>query len=200
VAQVVDSQLRGYPSQPEVRVRRSDGGVDVEVPPPAQPATVPSLPAERVRRPVRIFPYAVSPEHLDRAIRDLGVNATVCTHARQADVVLTLRALAKKRPKKLRELMVDNTQVHAIGSDTHAKIVDFLRELFELSGVNPEHEHALHEAENAIAEVIAHRQAVALGPQNPHLRRLQHQLVEAYGLASESTGRGHTRRVVVLPR
>ena len=105
-----------------------------------------------------------------------------------------------KRPKKLRELMVDNTHVHAIGSDTHAKIVEFLRELFDLSGVNPEQEHALREAETAIAEVTANRQAVALDPQNPHLRRLQHQLVEAYGLMSESTGRGHARRVVVLPR
>ena len=200
VAQVVDAQLRGQPSQPQVRVRRSDGGVDVEAPPLALPISGQPPASERVRRPLRIFPYAVSPEHLDRAIRDLGVNATVCPHPRQADVILTLRALAKKRPKKLRELMIDSTQVHAIGSDTHAKIVDFLRELFELSKVNPEHERALHEAENAIAEVIARRQAVALGPQNPHLRRLQHQLVEAYGLLSESTGRGHTRRVVVLPR
>jgi hypothetical protein len=136
---------------------------------------------------------------LERAIRDLGVSATVCTHPRQADVVLTLRALAKKRPKKLRELMGDSTQVHAIGSDSHAKIIEFLRELFELAGASPEQERALREAENAIAEVIAHRQAVTLDPQNPHLRRLQHQLIEAYGLLSESSGRGHARRVVVLP-
>jgi nucleoside-triphosphatase THEP1 len=200
VALVVDAQLRGHMSQPEVRVRRSDGGVDVEAPPPVRAAVVEPSSAERLRRPLRIFPYAVSPEHLERAIRDLGVNATVWTHPRQADVVLTLRALAKKRPKKLRELMVDNTHVHAIGSDTHAKIVEFLRELFELSGLNPEQEGALREAENAIAQVIAGRQAVTLGPQNPHLRRLQHQLAEAYGLMSESTGHGRSRRVVVLPR
>ncbi len=203
VAQVVDAQLRGYPSQPEVRVRRADGGVDVEAPAhaPAQAPLIPAAPATgRTRRPLRIFPYAVSPDHLERAIRDLGVSATVCTQPRQADVVLTLRALAKKRPKKLRELMVDSTQVHAIGSDTHAKIIEFLRELFDVSGVNPEQESALREAESAIAEVIAKRQAITLGPQNPHLRRLQHQLVEAYGLMSESSGRGNARRVVVLPR
>jgi stage III sporulation protein SpoIIIAA len=200
VAQVVDAQLRGHHIQPELRVRRADGGVDVEAAPSSPPAPLELLPAERARRPLRIFPYAVSPEHLDRAIRDLGVSATVCTHPRQADVVLTLRALARKRPKKLRELMVDNTHVHAIGSDSHAKIVEFLRELFDVSGVNPEQERALREAEAAITEVVANRQAVTLGPQNPHLRRLQHQLAEAYGLMSESTGRGHARRVVVLPR
>jgi stage III sporulation protein SpoIIIAA len=200
VAQVVDAQLRGHHIQPELRVRRADGGVDVEAAPSSPPAPLELLPAERARRPLRIFPYAVSPEHLDRAIRDLGVSATVCTHPRQADVVLTLRALARKRPKKLRELMVDNTHVHAIGSDSHAKIVEFLRELFDVSGVNPEQERALREAEAAITEVVANRQAVTLGPQNPHLRRLQHQLAEAYGLMSESTGRGPARRVVVLPR
>jgi len=201
VTQVVDAHLRGHAVPPQVRVRRTDGGVDVETPLPAAPLPGPEeRAAERSRRPIRIFPYAVSPEHLDRAIRDLGVNATVCPHPRQADVVLTLRALAKKRPKKLRELMIDNTHVHAIGSDTHAKIVEFLRELFDLSSVSPEQEGALREAETAIAEVIATRQAVTLGPQDPHLRRLQHQLVEAYGLMSESSGRGHARRVVVLPR
>jgi hypothetical protein len=196
----VDAQLRGQVVHPQVRVRRSDGGVDVEAPPPAAPPARHDHSAEHIHRPLRIFPYAVSPEHLDRAIRDLGVNATVCPHPRQADIVLTLRALAKKRPKKLRELMVDKAHIHAIGSDTHAKIVESLRELFDLSSVNAEQASALREAEVAIAEVIATRQAVALGPQDPHLRRLQHQLAEAYGLLSESSGRGHARRVVVLPK
>jgi predicted RNA-binding protein Jag len=60
-------------------------------------------------------------------------------------------------------------------------------------------QQALREAEDAIAAVIAHREPVALNPQNPHFRRLQHQLAEAHGLASESTGRGPLRRVVIRP-
>ncbi|MFQ5666602.1 MAG: R3H domain-containing nucleic acid-binding protein [Candidatus Binatia bacterium] len=198
VAQVVDAQLRGYPITPQVRVRRPDGGVDIDAPPQAPHRVGPV--GERTQRPLRIFPYAVSRQRLDRAIRELGVNAAVTSQPRRADVVVTLRALAKKRPKKLRELMVDDTQVHAIGGNTQAKIVEFLRELFELSSATSDQADALREAEHAITAVMARGQAVALGPQGPHLRRLQHQLVEAYGLVSESTGRGAGRCVVVRPR
>ncbi len=200
VAQVVDAVLRGQGAHPQIRVRRPDGGVDLEEP------TVPVIPGdaveprpERDRRPLRIFPYAVSRERLDRAIRDLGVDATVCSHPRNADVVVTLRSLAKKRPKKLRELMVDETQVHTIGSNTPGKIAEFLRELFELPSVNREQEQALRQTEDAIANVLTHRRPVILEPQNAHLRRLQHQLAETFGVASESTGRGPLRRVVVRP-
>jgi len=200
VAQVVDAVLRGQAARPEIRVRRPDGSVQVEAP----SSTVPPLPHAEptpptARHVLRIFPYAVSRERLDRAIRDLGVDAVVCTQPRNADVVVTLRSLAKKRPKKLRELMIDSSRVHAIGGNTQAKIAEFLRELFELPAMNGEEQQALREAEDAIATVIANREAVALNPQNAHFRRLQHQLAEAHGLASESTGRGPFRRVVIRP-
>ena len=177
-----------------------DGSVEVEAPSstvPPLPHAEPTPPA--ARHALRIFPYAVSRERLERAIRELGVDAMVCTQPRNADVVVTLRSLAKKRPKKLRELMVDSSRVHAIGGNTQAKIADFLRELFELPAMSNEEQQALREAEDAIAAVIAHREPVALNPQNAHFRRLQHQLAEAHGLASESTGRGPLRRVVIRP-
>jgi stage III sporulation protein SpoIIIAA len=199
VAQVVDAVLRGQAARPEVRVRQPDGGVQIEA------ESVPALPgvpaAERARRQaVRIFPYAVSRERLERAIRDLGVDAVVATHPRSADVVLTLSSLAKKRPKKLRELMVDDTRVQAISGNTQPRISEFLAELFELPSGNPDQEQALRDAENAIADAIAQRHPVTLDPRHAHLRRLQHQLAEAYGLGSESTGHGAQRRVVIVPR
>src|SRR5207245_1296931 len=75
VAHVVDAVLRGQRARPEHRVRRSDGGVDFEHP-SAVTAPLEAEPRPEARR-VRIFPYAVSRERLDRAIRDLGVDATV---------------------------------------------------------------------------------------------------------------------------
>jgi stage III sporulation protein SpoIIIAA len=200
VAQVVDAVLRGQPARPQVRLRRADGGVDFEQEALlTAPAAAPGA-AEHQRRPLRIFPYAVSRDRLDRAIRDLGVNASVSTHPRGADVVLTLRSLAKKQPKRLRELTGDNTRVYAINANTQSKIAEFLRERFDLPSGDHTQEEALREAEQAIADVIAHREAVTLAPRTARLRRLQHQLAEAYGLPSESTGRGPLRRVVVHPR
>jgi predicted RNA-binding protein Jag len=40
---------------------------------------------------------------------------------------------------------------------------------------------------------------VELSPQNNYLRRLQHQIIERYGLASESKGDEPYRRVVIYP-
>jgi stage III sporulation protein SpoIIIAA len=200
VTQVVDAVLRNHSAQPEIRVRHPDGSVEVE----SAPAGIPTLPRSELTTPqqhaLRIFPYAVSRERLDRAIRDLGVDAVVCSQPRNADVVVTLRSLAKKRPKKLRELlMADDARLHAIGGNTQARIAEFLRELFELSSIDSEQAQALKEAEDAVAAVIAHRQPIALSPQNAHFRRLQHQLAEAHGLASDSTGHGPFRRVVIRP-
>jgi len=198
VAAVVDAVLRGQQAHPEIRVRRPDGGVDVQAGVAIVPPAEPSPPV--AQRTLRIFPYAVSQERVERAIRELGVDATVCGHPRNADVVLTLRALAKKRPKKLRDLMVDNNRVHAINANTHGQIADFLRGLFELPSHDHSQEAAMHEAEAAISRVLAHQQPCALGPQNARFRRLQHQLADAYGLPSESTGHGALRRVVIHPR
>src|SRR5206468_11552456 len=47
VALVVDGVLRGQPARPEIRIRRSDGGVDLEHPAAASPAAA----AERPRQP-----------------------------------------------------------------------------------------------------------------------------------------------------
>jgi stage III sporulation protein SpoIIIAA len=198
VTAVVDAVLRSQPARPETRVRRADGGIDFEAA-PAPPSAPPAATREREDRPVRIFPYAVSRERLDRAIRDLGVEATIVHHPRQADIVLTLRSLAKKRPKKLRELMVDEARIHTVGGNTQGKLSDFLRDLFDLPSGNREHEEALREAEAAISKVIADRRPVTLAPQQAHVRRLQHQLADAYGLYSESTGSGRARRVSVHP-
>lgn len=214
VAPVVDALLRGHQPRPEIRVRRGDGRYDVEngtAPLPFPRSQAPSLSAvppplperdldeDPGRRPVRIFPYAVSRERLERAVRDLGVPATVCTHPRHADVVVTLRSLAKKRPKKLRELMTDRVRLYSIGGNSPSKITSFLRDLFELPVADVGQEQALKETEAAIADVIAQRQSISLAPQNAYMRRLQHELVEAYGLLSESVGKDPNRCVVIHP-
>jgi predicted RNA-binding protein Jag len=50
-----------------------------------------------------------------------------------------------------------------------------------------------------VIAVIAKRQPIDLTPQGPYLRRLQHQLANAYGLRSQSVGREPFRHVIVRP-
>ena len=57
---------------------------------------------------------------------------------------------------------------------------------------------AMKEAEDAIAQVSQGKPVVELSPQNSHLRMLQHQLAERYGMKSQSIGREPHRRVQIF--
>jgi len=211
VATVVDRFLRGVVPRPEVRVRTEEGEVEIEAPRPQVPSWAPqgrvaAPPAEDLtrpgRRPVRIYPYAVSKNRLERAIRELRVPAYVSENLQDADVVLTLKSQERRQPKKLREAVDRGKGLHILKSNTVSQIQAFLRSIFEIEGepMDDEQEVALREVEEAISEVLGSAQPVELSPQNSYVRRLQHQLVQRYGLASESRGEEPFRRVVIFPR
>ena len=89
--------------------------------------------------------------------------------------------------------------LHVLKSNTINQIQGFLRGVFDVEDAD-EQEMALREVEEAISEVLSSTQPVELSPQNSYVRRLQHQLVQRYGLASESRGEEPFRRVVIFPR
>jgi stage III sporulation protein SpoIIIAA len=201
VAAVVDRLLRNATDEPEIRVRRSDGGVDVERPPTPHPPAPEEQPARAAarQRPVRIFPYALRRDRVERAVRALQIPATITDTPGAADVILTLRAIAKKQPRRLREGFGPNARVHTVASSSPGKIEQALRELFDIEQPHPEQNEALREAEGAVIEVIARRRPVELAPRDSFLRRLQHQLANAYGLQSQSVGREPFRHVLIRP-
>ncbi len=205
VASVVDQLLRGIHPQPEVRVRREDGRV--EITPPARPTGaaaasgaqpgVGSFPEKK--RVLRIYPYGVTRQRLERAIRELRVPAYATTDIEQADLVLTLRGHAKGQSRKLKQAEERGIPIYVIKSNTLKQIQNFLRDTFSEADYMDEREAALREVEEAIPEVVAGQYPVELPPHNASIRRLQHQLVAQYGLASESKGREPFRRVVIYP-
>jgi stage III sporulation protein SpoIIIAA len=197
VASVVDRLLRGAAVEPEVRTRREDGSVDVEQTP--VPVDAPAARAPARAQTLRIFPYALRRDRVERAIRGLQVPATIVETPAQADVVLTLRAVAKKQPRRLRDAFGPHARLQTVASSSPAKIEQALRELFDLALPHPEQDEALREAEGAVIEVIARRQPIELAPRDSYLRRLQHQLASAYGLDSQSVGREPFRHVLIRP-
>jgi stage III sporulation protein SpoIIIAA len=199
VATTVDRLLRHQIVEPEWRVRGADGSVTVESPAPAAAAS-PAEPQVAIEpRPLRVFPYALRRERVERAVRALQVPAVVVDDPREADVVLTLRAIARKQPRRLRDGFPPGARVHSVASSSPGKIELALRELFELDAPHPDQHDALREAEGAVIEVIAQRRAVELAPRPAYLRRLQHQLADAYGLESQSVGREPLRHVLIRP-
>ena len=134
-----------------------------------------------------------------RAINDLQVSATIAKTPKDADVVLTLKAHEKRQPRTVKDLEDQGLEVAIIRSNTVSQMKLFLQQAFGLEDQATEEDRALHEAQEAIDRVMSFGKAVELSPQNPHVRRLQHVLIEQHGLGSQSRGEVPWRRVVVMP-
>jgi stage III sporulation protein SpoIIIAA len=227
VAEVVDRLLRDAPARPELRTRTADGEVEIRAaapvtlaaaadsataaaqPPPAaawpglaEPRPATAFQPRHQRKMVRIHPYAVSKAKLDRAIRKTRAPALLVEDLDSADLVLTLKAQDRRQPRRLRDAQARGIPVAIVRSNTIVQIENTLRAALGLAGPGEtaaEDEVAMQEAEAAIDEVLDLGEPVELPPRNTYLRRLQHQVVERYGLASQSKGEGHYRRVVIYP-
>jgi stage III sporulation protein AA len=201
VAEVVDSLLRGYQPQPEIRQRHPGGAVTVvqeadteTMPQMAADAFDPDHDPDERDRPVTIFPYGVSRAKIERAIHNLRVNAVMARNWDDADVVLTLKTLERKGQPKLKQIASDNVPIYSIKTNTTTQIQTALRDVFNLGSIDHE-EIALREAEEAVYQVLLTNQAIELSPQSSYVRRAQHQMAERYRLQSRSTGLEPNRRV-----
>ncbi|MGD0111373.1 MAG: R3H domain-containing nucleic acid-binding protein [Armatimonadota bacterium] len=203
VAEVVDRSLRGLITAPEIRIRQPGG--DVEIIPPQEVetfeeyATAPfEMPGPTSggygQRMLRIFPYGVSRNKLEKALSDLGLRAQIVKHGDQADAVLTIKAHSRRDPGKFMDAAAMRIPIHVVRSNTYHQLLGALREIFRLSRVGAE-ERALQEAQSAIEHVLERSEPVELTPQPSRLRRLQHQLVNQYELRTESVGVEPKRRV-----
>jgi hypothetical protein len=221
VAEVVDRFLRDVPPRPELRTRTEGGGVEISR------AERPELPArrperkgpERIRKAaakdaeetppppvkaihgktVRIFPYAVSREKLERALRKFRVSAYVVDDLDSADMVVTLKAQERRQPRRLRDAHARGIPFYVVRSNTITQMENFLSGVFGVDDPQAVDAEVVREIEEAIDEATAQGHPVELSPRNNHLRRLQHQIVERYGLTSASKGEEPYRRVVIAP-
>ena len=204
VARVVDRFLRGDMPRPEIRTRTPEGEVRISTD-GEQPAAPPMMdghpPVSKApHKIVRIYPYAVSRNRLERAIRELRVPADIANTLADADLMITLKSQEKRQPKRLRDAGTRGLPMHVIKSNTLSQIEACLRAVFGVGDRLNSDEMALREVEEAISEVMASAQPVELSPQNSYIRRLQHQFIQRYGLSSESKGADPYRRVVIYPQ
>jgi stage III sporulation protein SpoIIIAA len=150
-------------------------------------------------RTVRIFPYAVSKAKLDKALRKFRVAAYLVDDLDDADMVVTIKAQERRQPRRLRDAQARGIPFYVVRSNTITQMENFLRAAFGVDDHPSLDEAAVREVEEAVDEVQELGHPVELSPQNNHLRRLQHELVERFGLTSESKGQEPYRRVVVFP-
>lgn len=201
VAEVVDRMLRGNILRPQVRTRGESGDVEIQetMADEAPMLQIHENGAVGKTKRLRIFPYAVSRGKLQRAVRDLKVPVRLVDLLREADLILTLKSQERRQPNRLRDAQMRGVRLAVIRSNTVKQMENFLRDEFDVQDFAVEHEVALQQTERAIAEVMGSGHPVELQPQEPYLRRLQHEMVHDAGLASDSKGREPYRRVVVYP-
>jgi stage III sporulation protein SpoIIIAA len=171
-------------------------------------------------KPIRIYPFGVSRNRLEQAIRSLGLHATITRDARESDMVMTLKNYYRTKPQPVRDAELRGTPVYVLRSNTIAQMQSALSPL--LPAVDPDVDSvvasleevksrpepggksggsvgaALEEAEDAIGAVMRGMPSITLAPQTKHVRRLQHELADRYNVGSRSRGKEPHRRVEIF--
>ncbi len=163
-------------------------------------------------KPVKIYPYAVSRNRIEKAVEGLGVKAEVVRRFEDAHLILTLKSQENRGTHRLREMAGRHIPIFTIRSNTVTQIQKFLREYFQMAGIEipeePKEEkvktleqiekEAIREAQEGIQKVLETKDTVELNPRNAYLRQLQHQYISRFEfLRSESRGKEPLRRVCI---
>ena len=204
-AKAVDYLLQGKNPGGERRTRAGDGQIHTEevTEEPVVSSPLPIISDETIIRrdkPMRIFPYALSRDLLERVIRDLEIEARVVGRAEWADIILALKTKAQE-PQLKRILKEHDVPVQMVRSNSTAQMRITLRGIFHMmSGLEEETvQEAVAETEHAIRKVLDEGVEVALPPQPATVRRMQHRIISQHNLMSESVGREPHRHLVIHP-
>jgi stage III sporulation protein SpoIIIAA len=147
-------------------------------------------------QPMSVFPYGVSRQYLEQAVRDLGIPVKVQNHIEEADVVLTLKNYYRRKDSPVRTAEAQGIPIQVLRSNTITQIKGALGKVY---GIDEDPmDTALQEAMDGITRVQQTGGEVELAPQNAHVRRLQHQLVEKHDMSARSMGSEPNRRLVIL--
>ena len=154
----------------------------------------------KTRGRVRIYPYALSRDLLERVIRDLRVHACAVNRPERADLIVTLRSRADDgRVRRLVQSL--GLPIYMVKRNTTAQIRRLLQNIFHVvHGVEEsEVDAAVRETEVAVRRALEDGEVVALAPRSASLRRLQHRVASRHRVVTESVGSEPKRHLVVYP-
>lgn len=200
-AAAVDAILRGFVSPGEHREQCANGQIHVREKEQTHPsATVtPEYRQPQQDGPLRIYPYALSRDLLERVIRSLHIEARSVGSPEQADVVIALRS--RSDDQRLKRISNDGVQLHFIKRNTANEMRRIIERIFYLAEGAAEDDVAelVAEIEDALGRVIREGVEVELAPQPPLLRKMQHRIISGHGFLAQSSGREPNRYLVIQP-
>jgi stage III sporulation protein SpoIIIAA len=227
-AEAVDYILRGWPIRPEIRKvdKGFEGQAELKEEPKIVdiPKEIDKLEqkiehgsdslkfsfsrqkyVEEMKGFKKIYLYAVSRTIVEKVIERLDLNAEVTRSIEDADIVIAHKNFAKGGAKVLSIANDYRLQVFYVKTNSMAQIQKVLKEALDivetsqtLCGYYDDAERALDEAKSAINKILAGADNVELTPQNQHIRKLQHELVEQHNLESKSVGEGNNRHLRIV--
>ncbi len=222
VAESVDALLRGRPVQAELRYRDPSGEIHKEqATPPSLEERVsgragaagrgatgrgaagsrgapggPAREAKEALEPMRVIPYGIARNRLERAAQRMHVPLYMAKNLGQAEVLITTKGLYRKRPRLVVDAERRGMPIYVLRANTVAQMEACLSDIFDL-----EHrpsaalDKALQEADEAVRQVTGGEPEVELSPQSAYIRRRQHELARAVDLNSYSVGKEPHRSV-----
>jgi stage III sporulation protein SpoIIIAA len=196
----VDRLLRGADPGGEIRgPGTAPARATAQAQAPAVEAAEPEKPARtEYEGPTRIHGYAVSPELIQRVIRELRLNARTVRDLQDSDMIIALRSRAEDR--RLQEIREDtDIPIYTVKRNASSPLRRLMQRLFMVvPGVDQQEVfEAAREAEDAIEKVRSQGGEVALPPRPPSLRRMQHELVVRNHMLAESVGSEPRRHLVI---
>lgn len=227
VATAVDTMLRGFILEPEIRYRDENGKIHVEKQrltknkkqtasqglkrtfpngsqkkngkksPPVETAKTASVSLKKVS----IFPYGVARNRLEQSAKRIGVPAEIVKSIDNADVLMTLKSYYRNRQKPVLDAEELGLPIFVLRSNTNSQIEQVLIDLFNLSEVSGRHidlKMVNQQTQEAIEAVRNGQRWVDLPSASAKIRRLQHDLVRDANLISHSYGRDPNRHVRIF--
>jgi stage III sporulation protein AA len=162
-------------------------------------AMIPTATPRGSLKTIKAYAYGIARNRLEESAARLRVPMTVVTDLDEADVVVTVKNYYRKRPKMISDAERRGTPIYVLRSSTVTQIDNFMADIFGLSEEESDpYSIAMREVQDAIQRVSSGVRSVDLGPQPPHIRRLQHELIRDAHLISHSYGREPNRRVRIF--
>lgn len=212
-SEAVDYILRGWPIRPELRKVEKEYINKVEIPEPVeikqQEENQMNFSFSRQKyceqnKPLKkLYLYAVSRTIVEKLIERMDFNVEITRNVDDADIVIAHKNFAKGGAKILNTAKEYRVQIFYVKTNSMAQIQKVLKDALDIRPYdNPdtpefcdETELALDEAKQAVKQIMEGAAVIELAPQNTQIRKLQHELVEQYGLNSTSIGEGDDRHL-----
>jgi hypothetical protein len=208
VAKVVDSILRGFPIDAELRVLDDAGAIRKFTEPSASSSLeeIPessvgsfALPSGSLSR-TSVLPFGVSKGRVHQITQAANMPVDVVDRLERADILLTTKQFFRKMPKLLRTAEDAGKSIFVLRKNNQIQLRDFLVGLSKEMGWQDPVVNAMSEAEEAILQLNNGDSDIVLSPQVAYIRKIQHQIANQRNLASISVGREPHRRVTISRR